>query len=199
MALSNRTLSEMLELTTKRKASFGLMLDHLMKIENPLIVETGCARDEDTPYGWNGAGLSTVLFNRYINDFSGELHSVDISPKSIAAAQSKIDDNPHLHCSDSVKFLWEQGPKWAAEGRYIDLLYLDSYDFDPANPYPSSAHHMKELCAIMPYLKPGCMVAVDDNWYSGDQRVGKGMYVIEFMAAIGKPMIYDGYQLVWQF
>lgn len=58
---------------------------------------------------------------------------------------------------------------------------------------------MKELTAIISRLRPGSMIAVDDNFGTGENRTGKGMYVEQFFTAIGKPMAYEGYQLVWRF
>jgi hypothetical protein len=62
------------------------------------------------------------------------------------------------------------------------------------NPHPSSLHHIFELTAIMPCLREGTMICVDDNF----DTVGKGGYVKEFMDLIGKERIYTGYQWVWK-
>ena len=73
-------------------------------------------------------------------------------------------------------------------------MYLDSFDFDMANPHPSSLHHIFELAAIMPCLKQGTMICVDDNFGT----IGKGGYVKEFMDLINKQRVYAGYQWVWK-
>lgn len=40
------TLDEMIEMTGVRKDGFRLIVDHLLNVESPVIVETGCAREE---------------------------------------------------------------------------------------------------------------------------------------------------------
>jgi hypothetical protein len=181
---------ELVNKTTKRAPSFGMMLNHVMSIHEPLIVETGCARQENN---FEGDGMSTTIFDTFIDYHGGEFYSVDINSDNIrfAAATAK---KANLTCSDSVKFLHQQSKVWVSQNRKIDLLYLDSFDFDMANPHPSSLHHIFELTAIMPCLREGTMICVDDNF----DTVGKGEYVKQFMDLIGKERIYIGYQWVWK-
>jgi predicted O-methyltransferase YrrM len=155
-----------------------------------LIVETGCARQENN---FEGDGMSTTIFDTFIDYHGGEFYSVDINPDNIRFATATAK-KANLTCSDSVNFLYEKSKVWVAENRKIDLLYLDSFDFDMANPHPSSLHHIFELTAIMPCLKEGTMICVDDNF----DTIGKGGYVKEFMDLIGKERIYTGYQWVWK-
>ncbi len=66
----------------------------------------------------------------------------------------------------------------------IDVLLLDSYDVDPANPHPSALHHLQEFELIVnskdTYLDG--LLVIDDNWMARNGRVhGKGMYIIKFM------------------
>ena len=186
------TLQEMLNKTYARQRSFEIMIEHLDTIKNPLIVETGCARQEDN---FAGDGMSTLIFDRYIYDNGGEFHSVDINPSNIAFARSKVSNKSNLHISDSVSWLWE----FNKSGRQIDLLYLDSFDFDRNNPYPSCIHHLKELTAIISCLGETTVIAVDDNFGVGANRIGKGQLVEEFMKATGRNLLlYEGYQLLWK-
>ena len=104
-----------------------------------------------------------------------------------------------MHCSDSVEFLWQANLNLTLENHYVDLLYLDSFDYESSDPWPSAAHHMKELAAIISRLRPGSLVAVDDNFIVNGQRQGKGAYVYDFMNSIGKTLLHDGYQLIWRF
>ena len=90
--------------------------------------------------------------------------------------------------ADSVAYFWQLVPP-----RPIDLVYLDSFDLDWQDPHASSLHHLKELCALLPKLRPGCLVVVDDN--AGP--IGKGAYVREWMAAIGVRPLFDAYQVGW--
>jgi hypothetical protein len=180
------TLNEMVMKTGKRMPSFSWMLQHLNKTTNPLIIETGCARQEDN---YDGDGMSTLIFDAYVKEHGGEFHSIDINPLNTDFAKSKTSV-AKVHTSDSVKFLYE----FNQQNKKIDLLYLDSFDLDASNPHPSSLHHIFELTAIMPSLKEDTMICVDDNL---DIGVGKGGYVNEFMNLLGKPKLYSGYQWIW--
>ena len=80
-------LENMIELTADRRKGFELMINHLRQFSNPVIVETGCARWENN---WAGDGMSTLIFDRYINDYSGEFYSVDNNEGNINFARSKI-------------------------------------------------------------------------------------------------------------
>lgn len=176
--------------TEYREPSFVKMISHLYEADNPLIVETGCVRS--TYADWS-AGMSTVLFDYFINDFKGEFHSIDLSEDSIQAAKSLVSEKTQLHCEDSVKFLREQCLTWNKQGRQITLLYLDSYDFFPEVEHESSLHHIFELLAASPAIGPGSMIAVDDNY----ENKGKGFYVKKYMEHIGVPLFHDGFQLIW--
>lgn len=176
--------------TTKRAPSFAMMINHCGSIENPLIVETGCARLEDN---YEGDGMSTLIFDTFVDYHGGDFYSVDIDSENVRFAASKAR-KANIFCGDSVNFLHNQNKIWVSQNRKIDLLYLDSFDFDMSNPHPSSLHHILELVAIMPSLKEGTMICVDDNFGT----IGKGGYVKEFMDLIKKDRIYEGYQWVWK-
>ena len=179
-------IEEMLSITGKREASFRQMVEFLNGIKNPIIVETGCARVENN---FEGDGLSTLIFDAYVETNGGNFYSVDISPDSVGFARSKaISEKTKIACEDSVGFLYKFDKK-------IDLLYLDSYDLDPVNPHPSSIHHIYELLAVSKCLKNGTMIVVDDNL---DNEIGKGKYIADYFEKIGIPMIYSGYQQIWK-
>lgn len=197
-------LEDMLQKTGKRQATFQIMIDHLRGCTDPLIIETGCARPPHKDWGnedvsFKDEGFSTRIFDAFINQHGGELHSVDINPDNVEYARTQVSDQVQVHCSDSVEFLWQANLNLTIENHYVDLLYLDSFDYEPSDPWPSAAHHMKELAAIISRLRPGSLVAVDDNFIVNGQRQGKGAYVYDFMTSIGKPMLHDGYQLIWRF
>lgn len=183
-------LQSLVNKTTKRAESFAMMINHVAQIDNPLIVETGCARQEDN---FEGDGMSTTIFDTFVDYHGGDFYSVDINPENVRFAASK-SKKANIFCGDSVSFLYYQSQAWQAQNRKIDLLYLDSFDFDMGNPHPSSLHHIFELVSIMPCLKPGTMICVDDNFGT----IGKGGYVKEFMDLINKERIYSGYQWVWK-
>lgn len=197
------SLTKMISMTNLRQPSFQLMIDHLKTIEEPLIIETGCIRPGDQPRStvdnsFKDDGMSTCIFDRYINEHSGELHSVDLTPAHVDYAVSMTSDRAQIHCDDSVHFLWEANKMLIENEQYVDLLYLDSYDWIPGREHESMAHHIKELACIITRMKPGSLVAVDDNYKENGRRMGKGVYVVDFMESIGAEMLHDGVQCVWR-
>lgn len=150
------------------------------------IVETGMARQ---PGNYGGDGMSTLLFDKFISHHDGEVRSVDLDKNAIKLCKPLVSKKTKLFQGDSVEFLFNL----SSTDIKIDLLYLDSFDIDWSNPHPSAFHHMKEMLAIMPKIKPSTLIVVDDNL----PGVGKGQYVREFMDNIGKKPYFDEYQVGW--
>lgn len=189
------TLPAMLARLGVRREAFELMLAHVAGCDAPLIVETGCARLEDN---FTGDGMSTLIWDAAAELHGGRVRSVDLDPAHVAFARGKVGAHTTIDCADSVAWLAGQEAALIAAGQSIDLLYLDSYDLDVANWHPSALHHIYELLSIKGALRPGALLAVDDNLLIDGQHVGKGTYVAEYLARIGKPMIYQGYQWIWR-
>lgn len=172
----------------KRRKTFRKMFEILEKQQkdNYLIVETGCARADQS---WEGDGQSTLMFDSFVRHYGGEVHTVDISESNCAFARSAVSKNTTVHCSDSVDFLWN-----SKFDRPPDLLYLDSFDLDVNNPHPSARHHIKELLASIRFLSDETLIVIDDNYADG---ISKGLYVEEFMADIKAEKVFSGYQVAW--
>lgn len=157
------------------------------------IIETGVANlcinnSLTSPEAFSHQGQSTILFDEFLNHCDGMLYSVDVNPTHCALARNVVSPKTCVTCADSVAFLW------GFESVYnIDCIYMDSYDIDWDDPHPSSLHHLKEFCAILPKLRPGCIVFVDDNNGSS----GKGGYIRDFMKQVGVDTIFDNYQVGW--
>ena len=99
------------------------------------------------------------------------------------------------------------------------MFYLDSYDLDWRYPYPSAAHHLKELTSIIKILDEKTLVVVDDspaigsltqsenetttNWKvitepSPPPTIGgKGFLVHEYAAHIEAKLVFSNYQTAW--
>ena len=82
----------------------------------------------------------------------------------------------------------------------MDLFYLDSYDVKWHNDHPSAEHHLQEFLVIEPHLKPGVIVALDDNsrLIETNARTGKGRRVVEYLEQKGIQPIYDDYQIIYK-
>lgn len=189
------TLEEMFALEDKRRPGFEMLYEKVKSSQNPLIVETGCTRQPDN---WFGDGQSTVVFNKMCEMHDGTLSSVDINEAACRFARTLVGPRAHVFCGDSVKWCQEAEQIYGRINRTIDVLYLDSYDLDVNNWHPSAQHHIYELLAIKGALRPGSLVAVDDNLIMNGQHVGKGTYVAEWMAKVGKKMLHQGYQWIWE-
>jgi hypothetical protein len=189
-------LEDMFGLLDKRRPGFELLYDKVRRTENPLIVETGCTRQPDN---WFGDGQSTVVFNAMCELHDGTLNSVDISEDACRFAKKLVGNRVHVFCGDSVAWCHDAERMYGKVGRKIAVLYLDSYDLDVNNWHPSAQHHIYELLAIKGALEPGSLVAVDDNLImENGKHVGKGTYIAEWMAKVGKKMVHQGYQWIWE-
>jgi len=171
--------------------SFKNAFEQLIKIKNPIIIETGSSR-----WGVN----STMLFDSYVRKYGGKFWSVDIDKNTIEDLKSKVCENTTMVCDDSVNFL----KKWTIEhpDEKVDFVYLDSYDIDWLNPEPSQIHGLNEFLAIHLNLKNGSLLLIDDTpfspeWFDyregiyntllesyieNNRMPGKGRYVVDLLS-----------------
>ena len=195
MNLGTTTLETMILMTKHRSDGFRYMANRLLKINSPLIVETGCARWHNN---FEGDGMSTLIWDSIANQTNGQVITVDLSKDSVEYCKSQVSNKTIIHCADSVPFLQNLENTLLDTNQFIDLLYLDSYDIDFDNPHNSSLHHIFELLSIKKVLRPGSIVAVDDNIEHKGTWVGKGLYVAEWMQQLNKRKVYNGYQWIWE-
>lgn len=155
------------------------------------ILETGTLRIVDD---WKG-GCSTVLFQEFVRIHGGHVFSVDINPRAVETARNFLGEQVTVVESDSVTYL--SNNDWSN----IDFFYLDSYDVKWLEPEPSAEHHLKEFKAVEKYLKPGVVLAIDDNTFLQDsnKRTGKGMRIYEYLYDKGIMPVYDEYQIIYKF
>jgi predicted O-methyltransferase YrrM len=179
----------------QRIDGFRLMFDLLLK--NPRseyhIIETGTCRD---PGNWKD-GQSAVLFSSFVDIAGGWVRSVDINPDACERARQHIScDRFSVFCSDSVAWLQQQ-----PDLDQIDLFYLDSYDVKWQDDTPSAEHHLREFQTIEPFLRPGTVVAIDDNarFANDGRRTGKGRCIVEYLESKNILPVYDHYQIIYQF
>lgn len=180
-----------------REESFRRLFDEAVqaKPQNLTIIETGCLR---VAGNWQGDGQSTFLFDHFAETTGSSFWSVDINPYSVDTARQVCSSRTSIVLNDSVAFLSSLGK--LGTDIVIDILYLDSFDFDPNNPIPSSLHHLKELAAAMPYLRKGSLVCIDDcvaGTLDG-RPVGKGMFANDYLRNIRAECLYGGYQFLWR-
>lgn len=177
-----------------REPGFALMLQYLSHIANPFIVETGCARQMDNFWG---DGQSSFIFDAVINKQNGSFMTVDLSQDSIDYCISRSSPRTQIIKSDSIQFLKSLNSQLGNQ-QVIDLLYLDSFDAHEDVLEQSALHHLYEFTTILPNLKKGALVAVDDNWMTANGWSGKGKYIHDYMEKIGVAPIHMGWQFIWQ-
>lgn len=179
----------------KRAVGFQIIFESLLeqKTNDFSIIETGTVRK---PNNWKD-GNSGFLFSEMVRLHGGFVRSVDIDQAAVDTANQFIDQKYYRSfCSDSVAWLAS-----LSDLNTIDLFYLDSYDVRWDDDAPSAAHHLKEFQAIEPFLKSGCIVAIDDNsrLLANNKRTGKGRMIVECLDAKGIKPIYDAYQIIYKF
>lgn len=139
------------------------------------LVETGTLRGADSTQGDGGM---TWHLGKYAHLFGGHLTTVDISPGAIACARSltlEFADSIGYVCSDSVLYL-------SGRTKPIDLLYLDSLDYNGSNPRPCQEHALREAQAASLLLRPRSIVALDD---CGVPDGGKGGLAVPWLLRNG--------------
>ena len=178
-----------------RAIGFDVMWRLLLNLKNTnfLIIETGTLR---TPNNWTD-GQSAFLFTEFVKHYGGQVRSVDIDLQACDTARKHVaNDRFKVDCDDSVDWLEKQ-----TDLDQVDLFYLDSYDVDWNNDTASADHHLQEFMTIEPNIKPGAVVAIDDNsrWQANNRRTGKGRAIVEYLAEKNHLPVYDEYQIIFQF
>jgi hypothetical protein len=163
--------------------------------ENPLIIETGCQRQENDL----GAGMSTSIFGEWCFKYGGSLITVDNCREHLTI------------CKDCTK-------EWGSVISYIemdslryllnlsaspDLVYLDSLDFpigDDAGNIKmrddAQNHNLKEFLALEKSgrLLPSTIVLLDDNQLPYG---GKPALLKKYLEMKGWTCLLDFQQSLW--
>ena len=186
-----------------RAPGFRVIFTHLQEkamqrpSEEPLLIlETGSMRQADN---WLGDGQSTYLWKVFGEFFPCEIHTVDLAPEAAVLVKETCGRDVEAHTGDSVAWLYNWSKRFP--GRLVDLLYLDSFDLDLNDTFPSAFHHIKELMAIAPCIGPGTIIAIDDNLQAPGSPagiLGKGMLVKHYFDNIQISPLHLGYQVVWK-
>jgi hypothetical protein len=157
-----------------------------------LLEERPCTILETGSSAWGPD--SSRLFDAYIARFGGEFLTVDIRIEPLLRLRRDLSPGSRLVCDDSARFL----RRWVRENpaQRVDLVYLDSYDLDPASPAPAAAHALLELEAIRPALRNGSLLLVDDTPTSVDffpeaQRTEAARFADRTGLIPGKGMLID--------
>jgi len=201
-----------------REVSFKKIFKYLDSLPSPIIiVETGCLRKKDNFLD----GQSTLLFDKYIlsRGENSKVYTVDINPASTKVCKEVVSENVEITTSDSVRYLNNLSNTFLKNKIKVSMFYLDSFDVDWRYPYPSAAHHLKELVAINKVLSEDTLVVVDDSPAVGNLTQnenqpnqpwkvlsspsplptigGKGFLVHEYASHVGAKLVFSHYQTAW--
>lgn len=179
----------------QRVPGFRIMFELLLAQSKPCyhIIETGTCRN---PGNWKD-GQSAVLFTEFVSTHKGWVRSVDIDAGACERARAHIlSEHFTVYCSDSVTWLAQQ-----PDLDQVDLFYLDSWDVKWDDDEASAEHHLREFQTIEPWLRPGAIVAIDDNarFLDSGLRTGKGRRIVEYLESKDHSPAYDHYQIIYQF
>ena len=166
-------------------------------------------------------GQSTLLFDKYTlsRGEKSKVYTVDIDPKCTKICRETVSKNVEIVTDDSVRYLSNLSSKFFKNKIKVTMFYLDSFDLDWRYPYPSAAHHLKEIAAISRILHEDTLVVVDDspananvthidnhseNWKIIESPAppptigGKGFLVHEYATQVGADLVFSHYQTAWK-
>jgi hypothetical protein len=141
------------------KKSLFLALNEIDRNEKVIIIETG-----SSAWGTN----SSQLFDKFVqyknlkNPDSSKFFTCDIRLNPMLDLYKKVSSNTTLICNDSIKCLKNLSRELSLKNSSF-LIYLDSYDLDYKNPNPSGLHGFQEFLSIIPFLKKGTVIIIDDS------------------------------------
>ncbi len=201
-----------------REISFKKIFNYLDSQPTPIIiVETGCLRVKDNFLD----GQSTLLFDKYVlsRGAQSKVYTVDINPDSTKVCKQVVSENVEITTGDSVRYLNSITNNFLKNKTKVSMFYLDSFDVDWRYPYPSAAHHLKELVAINRLLNEDTLVVVDDSPAVGNLTQnenqstqpwkilsspsppptigGKGFLVHEYASHVGAKLVFSHYSAAW--
>ena len=153
------------------------------------IVETGCFR------GNTADGCSTLILAKTASIVGGTFVSIDISKdhlemarKFLAERDREVLKSTQFILSDSIVALSGlKGP--------IDLLYLDSLDFEEGNPIQSQVHQLAEMGSVYAKMSTGGGVLLDDFDLPHQGKCG---LTPRFLEQRGARLIEKDYQLYYR-
>ena len=166
------------------------------------IVETGCS---------SHGTKSTLLWDKFVNFYDGEVVSVDLDKKAVEEASRMTSEKTRVVHGNSLDYL-------GSHESAIDFLYLDSYDVDFLNPRPSAEHHLLEFNKVKHLLHKDSLILIDDTpvsplWLDNGiynniymeymesfdpNMAGKGSLVNLELEKMGAEKILHEYQILWK-
>lgn len=178
------------KVSRRRQPGIVLLFDEAERRGLTTIVETGTLRQKDN---WEFDGGMTWHFGRYAQKVGGQVYTVDISPTAVALAEAETKEFAQWIAyveSDSVAYLKE---RWPVDGKPIDLLFLDSFDYEAGKHGEAQLHNLNEVLAALPHMNPKGLIAIDDCSLEGG---GKGGMSVQYLSNSGWKVLHKGYMAI---
>lgn len=181
---------------------YKYIIPKLVAKNKPLyILETGTMW---APLKENMGAFTLIMADLIKNYTGGKIYTIDISEKNLNLCKEHTKEfSSHIEYiqSDSVSCIANLDNDLIFK---LDLVYLDSWDFNVPQPHDSANHHLQELMALYYRINADCSIAIDDNflpntyvmwnYYDNEGRtikterfetydkiLGKGMYCHDFL------------------
>jgi len=175
------------------KESLLNVLTHLdSSSESVIIIETG-----SSAWGTNSSNLfdKFITYRNESKTLFNQLLTCDIRINPLLSLIYNVSPSTTLYCNDSVLFLKQISNEYINSNHNF-LIYLDSFDLDYNNPSPSGLHGLKELLAIVPLLKKGTILLIDDsplniNYCPDHAKNSSKIYFDKYGIYPGKGMFID--------
>ena len=165
----------------KRASTFLAAVTLAEQLAVKSIVESGCIR------GIRDDGLSTAILSLFSHRTGAEFHSTNVNQEHINICLDWLEPlhETRIACSDSVEYFSKLGLGT------VGFAYLDSLDWEAANPDPSQLHQLNEVNALADKFTGTAIVLLDD---AGLQGMGKTPRSSERLVELGFKLVIDEYQ-----
>jgi len=180
---------------------------HILGGKRAVIIETG-----SSAWGSN----SSMLFDLYVSSFGGSFDSVDLRAEPSFTLSRKCSSRSRFWVGDSCDWISSLSDEILESP---DLVYLDSWDVNPVCPVDSAMHGLSEFIRLIPFLRAGSLVLIDDtpvdydtarmvqgdrwasDWLESSKRFGfppgKGSLVLRYIRGLsGFEVVEHKYQLL---
>ena len=171
------------KISPHRRAGLRVLFDLMTGIDKPQIVETGTMRQKDN---WHNDGGFTWFLSQFQQRFGGSFATVDIDPEAIKLCKELTDGPIEYVTADSVEYL-------KSREKSIDVLMLDSFDYDGGKEKQAQAHNLNEVMAALPHMADHGIIAIDDCALAGG---GKGGLSVPYLEGCGWRIVHRDYLVI---
>jgi len=155
--------------------------------KDPLFLETGTIRMKDD---W-GAGMSTLVFSRYVAHHGGRIITVDNNETNMSLCKEVTQEYAKF-----ITYVMENSLHYLSSfNEKIDFLYLDSMDTPiEGDATEAQRHNLNEFLLCEKNLNERAVIMIDDVSFSNG---GKAAKTHDYLIENGYLLIVKNQQSVW--